>query len=60
MQYAIKVCDTISLNDLNKNLDKGWKVINMCAMPSSTYKNDYSSIIYPTCLVIIEKEENVN
>jgi hypothetical protein len=58
MQYAIKVCDRESLNDLNENLDKGWKVINMCAMPSSINTNSYS--LGPTCLVIIEKEENVN
>lgn len=43
--------------ELNKELAQGWKVINMCGMPSFIY-NSYSNIIKPTCLVILEKDEN--
>ena len=47
--------DTRKLNDV---LIDGWKVINMCPMPSSHGgKIDYYDL--PTCLVIIEKPDTL-
>lgn len=36
-------------------LDKGWKVVNMCAMPSAIGGENFKYYA-PTCLVIIERE----
>ena len=52
-----------SFMDLDKLLFEGWKVVMMCAMPSSmaATSGQYSSGSFntcpPTCLVILEKGE---
>ena len=49
MQKAIIVTENENL--LNEHLRNGWRIYDMCAMPSSTCSTSFS----PTCLVIIEK-----
>ena len=59
IQMAIKVNDGASLDNLNKHLEMGWKVIDSVAMPSSlcaTGGSFYQLNQNPTCLVIIEGE----
>lgn len=45
-------------NTLNEYLNNGWKVINMCAMPSACSSSETNKNLWyePQCLVIIEKE----
>lgn len=46
--------DSVTNDILNKKLKEGWKVVNMCSMPSSNRATS-TYTIYPTCLVIIER-----
>ena len=56
MQKSVIVKDdAVGSVELNKYLGEGWRVCNMCPMPSSVAGNTYS-FIRPTCLVIIEKD----
>ena len=54
--------------ELNELLSQGWKVVNMCGMPSSVTVLNQAKEVYspssvetktmlPTCLVILEKED---
>ena len=41
------------LYDLNRDLERGWKVVQVCPMPSSASVGDQPS----TCLVILERDK---
>jgi hypothetical protein len=53
MQKSLIVNDSKSVDELNKLLETGWRVVNTCPMPSSgsQYSSDSQE---PTCLIIIE------
>jgi hypothetical protein len=70
MQTSIIVTGSTGSARLNGMLEKGWKVVSMCGMPSSCvvtrYGPDSTSHQYvdvtdhpPTCLVILEKNDDV-
>ena len=46
------------LKQLNEVLKDGWKVISTCPMPASIGGKE-NHIIFPTCLVIIEKPDTL-
>lgn len=43
------------LDELNKFLSHGWHVVETCPMPSSC--GNVASSFYPTCLVVIERNQ---
>lgn len=59
MQKAIIVKGDHSsdVDKLNVYLERGWKVVEVCPMPSSPSTSVHLSGIEPQCLVIIEKED---
>ena len=55
MQTAT-IVTAATLDTLNKYLEQGYEVVNMCGMPSSIAKGDGFDVAshVPTCLVILE------
>jgi hypothetical protein len=45
-----------NVNELNQLLSEGWYLIQMCPMPSAG-AGESMVIMYPTCLVVLEKED---